>query len=64
MTKKKISQEEYRQIEEQSIAAKELLEGGRFAFFREYLQSTLPLVLERKMWFLLRFLPFFVSFRL
>lgn len=44
MTKKKISREEYSQIEEQSIAAKEILESGRFAFLRDYLQASLTYI--------------------
>lgn len=44
MAIKTISQNEYEAIENQSIAAKELLEDERFAFFREYLESALSYI--------------------
>lgn len=40
MTKKTVSKKEYEQIEDQAIAARELLEDERFAFLRDYLKSA------------------------
>lgn len=42
MTKKtQITQEEYQKVEEQSLAAKELLEDPRFEFLRTYIQNSI-----------------------
>ena len=44
MAKKKVSGEEYRLIEEEASAAKEILEGERFKIVMEYLQSSLDYI--------------------
>lgn len=39
--KTKISQEEYKKVEDQSLAARELLEDERFEFIRTYIQGAI-----------------------
>jgi hypothetical protein len=45
----KISKEEYKKTEEMALAARELLEDSRFAFVRDWMQSSIDYALNSVM---------------